>query len=121
MGENESCQELRELATLEAKRRILEQVGIYIESTTELKQTITENNAKLLDESEFNREIIAITAGVTNTTIDKEEWKDEDGVFVLYLTCRISVDTEDVNSKIQALVRDREKLADVKIHQDENA
>jgi len=121
MGENESRQELRELATLEAKRRILEQVGIYIESTTELKQTITENNTKLLDESEFSKEIIAITAGVTNTTIDKEEWKDEDGVFVLYLTCRISVDTEDVNSKIQALVRDRKKLADVKIHQEENA
>jgi hypothetical protein len=34
MGENESRQELRELATLEAKRRILEQVGIYIESTS---------------------------------------------------------------------------------------
>ena len=37
------------------------------------------------------------------------------------MTCRISVDTEDVNRKIQALVRDREKLADVKAHQEENA
>jgi len=118
MGENESRQELRELATLEAKRRILEQVGVYIESTTELKQTIAENNTMLLDESEFSKEIIAITAGVTNTTIDKEEWKDENGVFVLYLTCKIKVDTEDVNMKIQALVKDREKLADVKMLQD---
>ena len=103
MGENESRQELRELATLEAKRQILEQAGVYIEATTELKQRITETGTEFQDETEYQKEVLAITAGVTNTEIDAEEWKEEEGVFVLYLTCRISVDTEDVNSKIQEL------------------
>ncbi|MDP8240972.1 MAG: tetratricopeptide repeat protein [Candidatus Hatepunaea meridiana] len=119
MGENESRQELRELATLEAKRQILEQVGVYIESTTELKQRITESKTEFQDETEYKKEILAITAGVTNTEIDAEVWKEEAGVFVLYLTCRISVDTEDVNRKIQELVQDRRKLDDRKMLQDE--
>jgi len=121
MGENESRQELRELATLEAKRQILEQVGVYIEGTTELKQRITETGTEFKDETEYKKEVLAITAGVTNTEIAAEEWKEEDGVFVLYLTCRISVDTEDINRKIQELVRDRQKLDDMRMLQDEVA
>jgi len=119
MGENESRQELRELATLEAKRQILEQVGVYIESTTELKQRITETGTEFKDETEYRKEVLAITAGVTNTEITAQEWKEETGVFVLYLTCRISVDMEDVNRKIQELVRDRQKLGGMKMLQDE--
>ena len=38
MGENESRQELRELATLEAKRLVLEEVHVYLEAETNLTQ-----------------------------------------------------------------------------------
>ncbi len=119
MGENESRQELRELATLEARRLILEQVGIYIESTTELKQHISETENEFQDETEYQKEVIAITAGVTNTEIESEVWKEEAGVFVLYLTCKIKVDSEDVNNKITELVLDRQKLTDMKQVQEE--
>jgi len=121
MGENESRQELRELATLEAKRQILEQVGVYIEAETLMKEYIKETETTFEDESEYKKEILAITAGVTKTEIASEEWKEENGVFVLYLTCNITVDTEDVNRKIQELVRDRQKLDDMKMLQDEVA
>ena len=121
MGENESRQELRELATLEAKRQVLEQVGVYIEAETELKQYIKETETTFQDESDYNKEILAITAGVTKTEIASEEWKEENEVFVLYLTCKITVDTEDVNRKIQELVRDRQKLDDMKMLQNEVA
>ncbi|NQT35476.1 hypothetical protein HQ587_09820, partial [bacterium] len=63
MGENESRQELRELATLEAKRQILEQVGVYIEAETHMKEYIKETETTFEDESEYNKEILAITAG----------------------------------------------------------
>ena len=121
MGENESRQELRELATLEAKRQILETVGVYIEAETSMKEYIRETETAFEDESEYKKEILAITAGVTKTEIASEEWKEENGVFVLYLTCNITVDTEDVNLKIQELVRDRQKLDDMKMLQDEVA
>ena len=78
MGENESRQELRELATLEAKRQVLETVGVYIEAETQMKEYIRETETTFEDESEYKREILAITAGVTKTEIASEEWKEEE-------------------------------------------
>ena len=77
MGENESRQDLRELATLEAKRLVLEEVGVYLEAETNLTQYIKESEAAFHEETGYSKNILAITAGVTRTEITAEVWSEE--------------------------------------------
>ncbi len=119
MGSRETQEEVREYATLEAKRQVLEQVGVYLEGHTDLRQHIRESADMLSSETEQKKEIIAVTAGVTQTEITGEEWKSEGGALVLYLTCQITVDSDDVNRKVAALINDRQKLDDNRGLQDD--
>jgi hypothetical protein len=81
MGENESRQELRELATLEAKRQILEQAGVYLECTTELKQRIRETATGISEETDMQKRVLAEVAKRRNELAqfrsDSEGVKDE--------------------------------------------
>ena len=63
MGEHESRDELREFATLEAKRQALEQAGAYLET-----QTVVQNS-RLVKE-----DVTALAAAVLSTKQAQEEW-----------------------------------------------
>ena len=64
MGEYESRDELRELATLEAKRQALEQAGAYLET-----QTVVQNSRLVKDD------ITALAAAVLSTRHANEKWE----------------------------------------------
>ena len=109
-GEYDSRDDIRELATLEAKRQALEPVGTYIETETIIRDY----------ELDWD-EILAIAAGVLSTKQASEEWFLEGGYFKLWLTYEITVETDDVDRRIQVLLNDRQKLDDYKHLQAENS
>ncbi len=109
LGSRETQGEAREYALLEAKRRVLEQVGVFMSGQIDLVQRVEESVASLKDETELIKQIQAVTAGVTQTEVAGEEWKMEGGVFVLYLTCCVTVETDDVERRISEILKDRQK------------
>lgn len=110
MGENDSRQAVRERALAEVKRQALEEAGVFVEAATALKELTKEGASSIKSDSEFQSDIQQITAGVTKSEISKEDWKTEDNVVVLYLTCRVTVDPEDVNERISQIMKSRQKL-----------
>jgi len=112
MGARESRDDVREFAKLEARRLVLEQVGVYIEGETDLVQRVQETEGSFQDTTEFNKRVQAVTAGVVKMEVAGEEWKMEADKFVLYLTCSVTVDPDDVGKRIADLLKDRQKIAD---------
>ena len=109
MGEYESRDELREFATLEAKRQALEQAGAYLET-----QTVVQNS-RLVKE-----DITALAAAVLSTKQAQEKWELEGGHFVIWLTYEITIESEDLERRIKDLLQERQKLDDYKRLQAEN-
>ena len=112
MGNRETQDEVREYAVLEAKRRVLEQVGVYMSGQTDFVQRVSESAAAYKDETDLKRQIQIITAGVTQTEISGEEWKMEGESFVLYLTCCVVVETSDVEKRIAETLKNQDKIED---------
>jgi len=84
----------RMIALEQVKQLLLEELGTYLESNTEVK------NFSLTRDK-----ITVLTAGIVRTTIIDEKWDNT----VYYLKARIVVDPDDVSRKIDALRRDRQK------------
>ena len=110
MGEHESRDELREFATLEAKRQALEQAGAYLET-----QMVVQNS-RLVKE-----DVTALAAAVLSTKQAQEEWEMEGGHFVIWLTYEITIEGDDLELRIKNLIQERQKLDDYKRLQSENA
>jgi tetratricopeptide (TPR) repeat protein len=110
MGEYESRDELREYATLEAKRQALEQAGAYLET-----QTIVQNSRLVKDD------ITALAAAVLSTKQANEKWEMEGGHFVIWLTYEIKIESDDLERRIKDLIQERQKIEDYKQLQAENA
>ena len=110
MGEHESRDDISEIAALEATREALEQAGTYIETETIVRDFQMERD-----------EIIALTAGVTSTKIANEKWAMEGGHFAIILNFEVIIDTTDVEDRIKALRKDRQKLDEYKSLQKQNA
>ncbi len=84
----------RILALEQVKRLLLEELGTYLESTTEVKNyQLTKDQIKTL------------TAGIVNTQILEEKW---DGT-IYFLKARISADPEEVIKSVIALRQDTKK------------
>ncbi|MBC8276898.1 MAG: tetratricopeptide repeat protein [FCB group bacterium] len=109
MGEYESRDELREFATLEAKRQALEQAGAYLET-----QTVVQNSRLVKDE------ITALAAAVLSTKQADEKWEMEGGHFVIWLTYEITIETDDLERRIKVLIQERRKIEDYRRLQAEN-
>ena len=112
MGSRETQEECREFAKVEARRAVLDQVGVYIEGRSDLMQHIRESAAGLTDTTDMQKRVLAIAAGVTQLEVAGEEWKSEGGALVLYLTCRVTVHPDDVAQRLTELVKDRQKVED---------
>lgn len=86
----------RTTAMAEVKRLLLEELGTYLESETEVK------NMQLTKD-----QIRALTAGIVKTEIIDEKWNGE----TYWIKTKIVADKDDVIKSIDKLRKDREKSA----------
>lgn len=93
-SEQDSKVSCRKLALEETKRLLLEELGTYLESQTEVK------NYQLTKD-----QITAFTAGITKAVIIKENWDGQR----YYLKAMITTDPEGVVKAINDLRKDRQK------------
>lgn len=84
----------RTIALEQVKRLLLEEMGTYVISVTEVK------------DFEVNKDkIISFTAGIVSTIILEEKW---DGL-TYYLKAKISADTDELAKAIERVHRDQDK------------
>ena len=105
-SEDDSRNSSRVTAMREVKRLLLEELGTYLESITEVK------NFQLTKD-----QITSLTAGIVKTEIVNEKW---DG-HIYWIKTKISADEGEVIKSIDSLRKDREKsreLAEVRKRSD---
>jgi tetratricopeptide (TPR) repeat protein len=99
IGDNQTKNDARNLATLEAKRQALEQAGTYIESLTLVKNSVLQKD-----------EILAFTGGVSKTEIISEKTIVSGNSFGLEVTAKVTVDTASVENRIKQYMHNKEAL-----------
>jgi len=97
-SEYDSKVSCRTLALEQVKRLLLERLGTYLESESEVK------NFQLTKD-----QIVVLTAGVVRTEILDERWDGKD----YHLKARIAVDPQDVARSIEDLRQDRQKTKEL--------
>jgi len=88
----------RVIALEQVKRLLLEQLGTYLESDTEVK------NFQLTKD-----QIIILTAGIVSSEIIDEKWDGK----IYYLKAKITADPTDVAKSIDKLRQDRQKTSEL--------
>jgi tetratricopeptide (TPR) repeat protein len=97
-SEYDSKVSCRALALEQVKRLLLERLGIYLESETQVK------------DSQLSKEqIVMLTGGVVSTQILDERWDGK----AYYLKARIAADPQDVARSIENLRQDRQKTKEL--------
>lgn len=97
-SEADSKQSCRILAMEQVKRLLLEELGTYLESYTEVK------NSELTHD-----QITTLSAGVVKTKIEKEKWDGRD----YWLQAKIDADPDEVAQSIEQLRKDRQKVIEL--------
>jgi len=103
-SELDSKSSCRAIALEQVKRVLLQELGVYVESAFTDKNS---SGGKTKDE--VRREITTLSAGVASTEVVEEKW---DGA-TYWLKARIKADPDDVAKKIDALRRDKGKVAEL--------
>lgn len=93
-GDMDSKVSSRAIALLEVKRALLEQLGTYLVSETEVR------NYKLTRD-----QISVLTAGVVGAEVLEERWDGRE----FYLKAKLTVDPQEVAERVRAISRDRER------------
>ena len=88
----------RTIALEQVKRLLLEELGTYLESRTEIR------NFKLTKD-----EIVVLSAGVVRVNIKNEKWDGKE----YYLIAEIVADPNEVIKSVDSLRRDRESVRDL--------
>jgi len=88
----------RAISLEQVKRLLLEEVGTYLESETEVK------NFQLTKD-----QIVVLTAGIVRTEIIEEKWDGK----VYYLKAIIAADPREVAKSMDRLRKDRQKVKDL--------
>jgi tetratricopeptide (TPR) repeat protein len=97
-GDADSKLTCRTIALEQVKRLLLEQLGTYLVSNSEVK-----------DSALTKDEIVTYTAGAVATVIIEERWNHED----YYLKAKITADADEVAKSVAAMHNDREKAAEL--------
>lgn len=97
-GEADSKVTSRTVAMEQVKRLLLEEIGTYLESSTEVK------NFELTKD-----QITALTAGIVKLKIMAEQWNGEK----YWLKAEMVVDADDVTKKIDVFRQDRVKIQEL--------
>lgn len=93
MGDRDSKEDARSLCYMTAKRKLLEEAGSFIQSSTEVR------NFELTED-----QITSYSAAVLKVQIVKEEVAFNNGVNTLTLTLKADVDGEEVRQHIEGIV-----------------
>jgi len=97
-GESDSKLTCRMVSVIEIKRLLLEKIGTYLESRTEVKDSKIEKD-----------EIVALTAGVVKLEILDEKWNGE----TYSMTAKIETDPDDITRAIEELRKNKGKLENI--------
>lgn len=97
-GESDSKLTCRTVSLMEVKRLLLERIGVYLESKTEVKNFQIEKDT-----------VTALTAGIVKLEILNEAWNGEQ----YSLTARIMADPDEIARSIEAMRKSRGKMEDV--------
>ena len=100
MGDNDSRNDARQFCFLQAKRKVLEKAGSFIQSHSIV------NNFELTQD-----QIMSYSAAVLSVEIVKEDVAISNGQHTLTLTVKADVDVGQVNTLLAAIVADK-SLAD---------
>lgn len=96
MGDNDSRNDARQLCFLEAKRKVLEKAGSFIQTSTEVR------NFQLTKD-----QISSYSAAVLSVEILKEDFGFDNGHNTLTITVKADVDVDDVQKRLAAIVADK--------------
>ena len=110
LGDDDSRNTARQKCLAEAKRKILEQGGVYLESHSELltsSQSTPSGSAKSPqttneERQQVTEQINTLTAGVMRTEVVKEEFGEVNGRLQIALTLKAEVDTDDIHRQLAA-------------------
>ena len=110
LGDDDSRNTARQKCLAEAKRKILEQVGVYLESHSELltsSQSTTAGNAKSPqttseERQQITEKITTLTAGLMRAEVIKEEFGEVNGRLQITLTLKAHVDPDDIQKRLAA-------------------
>jgi hypothetical protein len=108
LGDDDSRNSARQKCLAEAKRKILEQVGVYLESKSELitsSQSTTSGSAKSPqttneERQQITEQINTLTAGVMRSEVVKEEFGEANGRLQITLTLKSEVDPDDIRKQL---------------------
>ncbi len=95
MGDNDSKTDARRMCFLEAKRKVLEKAGTYIESHTQVK------NYRLTKD-----EINSYAAALLKVETVKEEWKFVGENMAVFLTVKAEVDSSYIEKQLAKIKKD---------------
>lgn len=108
LGDNDSRNDARRLCFLEAKRKVLEMAGVYIQSHD------------VVTNSELTKsQIISYSAAVLSVETVQEEFSSTNGQLLLMMKVRATVDTDDVRKRFQMIVEDKQLQDKVARQQDQ--
>jgi hypothetical protein len=115
LGDDDSRNSARQKCLAEAKRKILEQVGVYLESHSELLTSVhtgAAGSTKSLQTTNEERQQITerlttLTAGIMKTEVVKEEFGDVKGRLHMTLTVKADVDPDDIRRQLAATRADQ--------------
>ena len=99
-SDEDSKNSSRTIALREVKRLILEELGTYLESQTEVQ------NFKLTKD-----QIVTLTAGIVQTELIEEKWNTENLKY--WLKAKITANPHDVMKAIDSLRKDRVKVKEL--------
>jgi len=99
-SDEDSKNSSRTTALREVKRLILEEMGTYLESITEVK-----------DFQLTKDEITTLTAGIVQTELLEEKWNTENMKY--WLKAKVTADSSEVIKSIDALRKDRGKVKEL--------
>jgi TPR repeat protein len=110
LGDDDSRNSARQKCLAEAKRKILEQVGVYLESHSELLISAQSGAAGSTKSSQTTNEerqqmterITTLTAGIMKTEVVREEFGDGNGRLHMTLTVKADVDPDDIQRQLAA-------------------
>jgi tetratricopeptide (TPR) repeat protein len=97
-GDSDSKLTCRMVSLLEVKRLLLEKIGTYLESRTEIKDFQIEKD-----------EIVALSAGVVKLEILEEKWNGE----TYTLTAKIKADPDEITNAINKLRNQHDKMENI--------
>ncbi len=95
MGDNDSKNDARRMCFLEAKRKVLEKAGTYIESHTQAK------NYQLTED-----EINSYSAALLKIEVLNEEWKFIGSTMAIFMSVKAEVNTDYIEKQLSKIKQD---------------